>query len=164
MRAALVLLAALTASPVLAQTQSVDNLYVGDGIIYFNLRDGVAVSEDDKTATNWDILINGIEVHPNRAGMLMEIPYEDLTEAPEEGMVRGSLKTVRGDAWYNYDMNTHVVTPVENMTFIVMLADDSYAKLEIQGYYHRVTDEPRYMTFRYEIAPEKGRAFAESGR
>ena len=164
MRLPAFVLSLLVAAPVLAQVQSVDNLYVGDGLVYFNLRDGVVVSEDEKTATNWDILINGVEVHPNRAGMLMEIPFDDLSEAPLEGMGRGQLKTVRGDAWYNYDMNTHIVTPVQDMTFIIMLADDSYAKLEILGYYHRVTEDPRYMSFRYQIAPDKGRVFADSGK
>ena len=141
--------------------QTVDNVFVADGLVYYSLANNAIVSPEDKTATNWDILINGVEIHANRAGLLLESAFEDVSEAPLEGMKNGIIKTADGGVWYNYDMNTHAITPKPGLTFTLMMADDSYAKLTVDSYYHRITEEPRYMSFRYEIAKDGGRAFTD---
>lgn len=165
MRAIPFLLALILLSiPAFAQdtaTKSADNVYVADGLVYYSLKDNAIVPAEEKTATNWDVLINGVELHANRAGLLITTAYDDVSEAPLEGMKNGMMKTAEGDVWYNYDMNTHEITPKGGMTFVLMLADDSYAKLTVDSYYHRITEEPRYMSFRYEIAKDGGREFTD---
>lgn len=154
----LILLA--VALPAKAQEiQSTDNLFVADGLVYFNLRTNSVVPSDEKTDTNWDILINGVEIHSNRGGQIVLAEFEDVAEAPIEGMKRGQFKTADGENWYNYDMSNHVITPKPGHTLVLMLADDSYAKFVVDSYYHRVTDEPRYMSFRFAVAAEGGTAF-----
>ncbi len=154
----------LLSIPALAQDSAVktaDNIYVADGLVYYSLKNNAIVSADEKTATNWDILINGVEMHANRAGLVITAAFDEVSEAPLEGMKNGMMKTAEGEVWYNYDMNTHEITPREGMTFVLMLADDSYAKLTVDSYYHRITEDPRYMSFRYEIAKDGGRAFTD---
>ncbi|MBO6575944.1 MAG: HmuY family protein [Rhodothermales bacterium] len=165
MRFVLLLLMVLAATlPATAQdVRSVDNLFVADGLVYFNLRTGEAVPAAEKTETNWDILINGVEIHANRGGQLLVAAFDDVAESPVEGMKRGLVKTADGEQWYSYDMSTHVVTPKEGHTFVLMLADDSYAKLVVDSYYHRVTEDPRYLTFRYTIADDGSPVFGADG-
>jgi hypothetical protein len=154
----------LLAFPANAQdspVKTVDNVYVADGLVYFSLTNNAIVPAEEKTATNWDILINGVEIHANRAGLLITTDFDAVSEAPLEGMKNGMMKTADGVTWYNYDMNTHEITPKQDMTFVLMLANDSYAKLTVEGYYHRITEEPRYMSFRYEVADGGGRAFTD---
>lgn len=165
MRTLLVLLfASLLTLPALAQEssiQSADNVYVADGLVYYSLTTNSIIPSDEKTATNWDILINGVELHANRAGLVVTEAFDDIDEAPLEGMKNGMMKTADGEVWYNYDMNTHEISPKEGMTFVLMLADDSYAKLTVDSYYHRITEEPRYMSFRYVIAEDGARTFMD---
>ncbi|MFT4605650.1 MAG: hypothetical protein ACI9W4_002394 [Rhodothermales bacterium] len=154
----------LLSIPALAQdsaVKSVDNIYVADGLVYFSLKNNAVVSAEEKTATNWDILINGVEMHANRAGLVITEDFDAVSEAPLEGMKNGMMKTAEGEVWYNYDMNTHEITPKDGMTFVLMLADDSYAKLTVDSYYHRITEDPRHLSFRYEIAKDGGRVFTD---
>ncbi|NNE69179.1 MAG: hypothetical protein HKN29_02320 [Rhodothermales bacterium] len=164
MRALFFLLLAVFVLPVSAQdteVKSADNVYVADGLVYYSLTNNAIVPADEKTATNWDILINGVELHANRAGLVITEAFDAVAEAPLEGMKNGMMKTADGEVWYNYDMNTHEISPKGDMTFVLMLADDSYAKLTVDSYYHRITEEPRYMSFRYVIAGGGERSFMD---
>ncbi|NNE69083.1 MAG: hypothetical protein HKN29_01835 [Rhodothermales bacterium] len=158
------LLATFVALPSSAQeskVQSATNVYVADGLVHYSLTNNAVVPADEKTATNWDILINGVELHANRAGLVVSEAFDAIAEAPLEGMKNSMMKTADGEVWYNYDMNTHEISPKGEMTFVLMLADDSYAKLTVDSYYHRITEEPRYMSFRYVIADGGERSFMD---
>jgi hypothetical protein len=158
---ALMLLMPLALSAAAQETavQSTDNLYVGDGLIYFSLVENVAVADDARTDDNWDIIINGVEVHANRSGTILEATFDSVSAAPEEGLKAGPMKTSSGDGWYNYDMNDHVITPKPERTLVIELTDGTFAKLEITGYNHRISDEPRYVSFRYVTSAADSRDF-----
>ncbi len=147
----------MLASP--AAAQSASDLYVGDGLVYYSLRSNEVVPDSARTKTNWDVMINGVEIHANRAGLLLETDYDDVSEAPLEGMSPGMMATSDDDSWYNYDMTDHVISPLPGRTFVLQLADDTYAKLEIQSYNHRISDDPRYISFRYAHQTDGSRNF-----
>jgi heme-binding HmuY-like protein len=152
--ASLLLLVAAFLLPRSAEAQSASDIYVGDGLVYYNLRSNEIVPDSARTKTNWDIMINGVEIHANRAGLILEEDFDSVDEAPLEGMSPGIMTTESDDSWYNYDMNTHIITPLPDRTFVLQLADDTYAKMEIQSYNHRISDDPRYVSFRFVLQPD----------
>ena len=142
-----------------AQAQEITNLYVGDGPVYIDLATGTAVAAADRTETNWDLVIDGVDVRPNGAGILIETPFADLTTAPEEGFGDGAFVSATGKRWYQYDPDSHFIWAVPGLTMVAGLKDGSFVKLEITSYYNLETDEPRWMSFHYARSEAGSRTF-----
>ncbi|MFT5143696.1 MAG: hypothetical protein ACI80V_002280 [Rhodothermales bacterium] len=158
---ALILLTPFALSVVAQETavQSADNVYVGDGLVYYSLVANAAVADSARTDDNWDIIINGVEVHANRGGTILKAAFDTVSAAPESGLKDGPMKTSDGDGWYNYDMNDHLITPKTERTLVIELTDGTFAKLEFAGYNHRITGEPRFVSFRYVTSAADSRSF-----
>lgn len=70
-----------------------------------------------------------------------------------------------GAGWYNYNPQTHAVTPIPGRTLVVRTADGRYAKVRILSYYKDAPEdvegaESRYYTFEYG----RPRGILRSGR
>lgn len=141
---------------------------------FYSLRAGEIVLNYDETdradsaSTAWDIgfrgtnlIFNGGSNGPGNGGVLvLNDVFEDVTEAPE-GEYTASMPS--DNNWYNYDFQTHVITPVPGRTMVVRTADGRYAKLRILSYYKGAPAEPtmedtdRYFTFEYVFQEDGSR-------
>ena len=144
----------------------------------FSLRTGQIVANTDSATTNWDLAFNGTTIltnsgssGPGNGGAVnVAAPFEKVTAAPadEEILVDepGAPAIARSTAgnWYNYNPQTHVVTPVPGRTLVVRTADGRYAKVRILSYYRDMPEtiddesESRYYTFEYVFQPDGSRS------
>ncbi len=144
----------------------------------FSLRTGQVVANTDSATTNWDIAFNGTTIltnggssGPGEGGAVtMAAPFEEVLVAPADGAFfvdeAGSPAVAQGDngGWYNYNPQTHVVTPVPGRTLVVRTADGRYGKVRILSYYRDMPEtidensESRYYTFDYVFQPDGSRS------
>ncbi len=147
----------------------------------FSLRDSSIVSNSDSLTTKWDIGFAGTTIitnsgvrGPGQGGaiILKDVDFNSVTEAPETGYrIENSLTdlaipAVSGNGWYNYDRQTHVVSPIPGRVIIIRTADGKYAKLQIISYW-KGNPQPidpyqhkeRYYTFKYVYQPNGSRKF-----
>ncbi len=147
----------------------------------FSIRDGSIVSNSDSLTTKWDIGFAGTTIitnsgvrGPGQGGaiILKDVDFNSVTEAPETGYrIENSLTdlaipTGSGNGWYNYDPQTHVVSPIPGRVIIIRTADGKYAKLQIISYW-KGNPQPidpyqykeRYYTFKYVYQPNGSRKF-----
>lgn len=69
---------------------------------------------------------------------------DEVTENQEEGLV------FNGESpWYNYDMNTHVLTPKEPLSYLVQTSEDSVYGIAIMDYYDEFGTSG-YVSFTYK--------------
>lgn len=108
------------------------------------------------TNDNWDvafstttILVNGgvktRDVEPNRTGSgavsIVSGTFASVTAFPAAATfvqdVNGTyaIPTGSGKGWYNYNMQSHIVSPIAGKVFVVKTHDGKYAKFEILSYY-----------------------------
>lgn len=147
----------------------------------FSLRDSSIVSNSDSLTTKWDIGFAGTTIitnsgvrGPGQGGVIIlkDIDFNSVTEAPETGYrIENSLTdlaipTGSGNGWYNYDPQTHVVSPIPGRVIIIRTADGKYAKLQIISYWKGNPQQidpyqhkERYYTFKYVYQPNSSRKF-----
>jgi hypothetical protein len=101
-----------------------------------------AVSNADSASSNWDFglrlttfLVNSHVSGPGNAGVIMQDGiFDNITTAPANGYAydtaAGKL-AIKDGSWYNYNITTHVFTPIPGKVFIFRTADNHYAKMEI---------------------------------
>ena len=123
----------------------------------------------DSASTKWDlafrgttVLVNGGTSGPGQGGaQIMTKLFEEVLTAPTtsyavDGAIAKAIPTGTGNGWYNYDMNSHVISPIAGRVIVIKTALGKYAKVEIQNYYKNApaapnanTDLSGYYTFRY---------------
>ena len=135
---------------------------------FYSLRDSSTVlsydksSRADSASTQWgiafqstNVILNGGDNGPgDGAAYLAEKPFEEVAEVDTDRFAKHSA----GD-WYNYNRETHVVTPKPGRTLVVRTANgNAYAKIRFVSYYEGAPDDPaesdaasRYYTFEYVI-------------
>ncbi len=128
------------------------------------------------TNDNWDIafntttiLVNGgvkmTDGEPTRTGSgavsIASGTFASVTLYPAVATFVQDATTVyaipkgSGKGWYNYDMTTHIVTPIAGKVFVVKTHDGKYAKFEILSYYKdapakpEATSVPGFYTFNF---------------
>jgi hypothetical protein len=147
----------------------------------FSLKDSTIVSNSDSLTTKWDIGFAGTTIitnsgvrGPGQGGaiLLKDVDFNSVKEAPETGYrIENSLTdlaipTGSGNGWYNYDPQTHIVSPIPGRVIIIRTADGKYAKLQIISYW-KGNPQPidpyqhkaRYYTFKYVYQPDGSRKF-----
>lgn len=142
---------------------------------YFSLVSGTEVSQEDAKSKKWDLAFSGTTILVNGgtsgsgqgAAIIVERPFDTLTEAPKEGYKTDSsagnaIAGGSGNSWYKYDMNVHAILPIIGRTVVVKTAEGRFAKIEFISYYKGApedvpTEESKYYTFRYVLADEDGK-------
>ncbi len=138
----------------------------------FSFADNKVIPNTDSATTKWDIgfrattiIINGGTSGPGNAqAQVLTGVYNDLTAAPEAGYAAdGATKAITG--WYNYNMSTHIISPVTGKFFVIKTATGKYVKAEVTSYYKDApasptqTSESRYYHFRYVYQADGSRNF-----
>ncbi|NQV71772.1 hypothetical protein HQ496_01515 [bacterium] len=141
----------------------------GDDFVYFNLTSGEIIAKEAAAFGGWDIAFQGTNIQVNGEAQFVDSKYDELVEAPADGFLAeesGPVTLPSGgtDGWFNYDFNSHVISPIANRLIVVKTKGGQYAKLEILDYY-KVTfgdngpaPAPRYYTFKYALQTAKGRS------
>lgn len=131
-----------------AEDVPADTASTGD-ITYYNLRENTTVEDSDSASTEWDVAFSGTTLYTNSGAsgpgdggaIVLDQAFETTTIAPSEGynVDTDTLLAVPSgsdNGWYNYNMTTHVITPLPDKTIVVRTADGQhYAKLRVISYY-----------------------------
>jgi len=119
-----------------------------------------ATNRGDSSSTSWDIGFQGTNIIFNggasgpgeAAAVILEQPFESVTEAPADSEFRTDgtsiCTTSSGDAsaplavcagsdngWYNYNPATNLISPLAGRTIVVRTADGRFGKFRILSYY-----------------------------
>ena len=135
------------------------------------------------TGDDWDvafrattILVNGGfsdgQDEPSRTGLgggyvtvgnygSIKSADENLIEQDSE--TNKAIKLGSGSGWYNYDSQTHLITPIAGRTLVFKTHNGRYAKMQIISYYKDSPETPnafssqsQYYTFNYTYQPNEG--------
>ncbi|MDO4225437.1 MAG: HmuY family protein, partial [Bergeyella zoohelcum] len=113
----------------------VENLFARNEEILYNLRENKIISLSEKNTENWDIgfKYNNIFINSSKGGFAILSKNFNDVKSIEKGTDFSTEKTL--PKWYTYDMNTHIVTPI-NQTIIIKTGDGKkYIKLRIDSFY-----------------------------
>lgn len=153
----------------------------------------LATGQKTDSATEWDIafrattiLVNGGSVtglndepaRTGQGGVYIEtgVTFSALSRVIETNFKQDSsnglaVPTGSNNGWYNYNRETHLITPIPGRTLVVRTHDGKYAKVEILSYYKGAPDpkdvkvDPRTFqyshqadtyTFNYVYQPNEG--------
>ena len=138
-----------------------------DGWVYYNLDENRLASEQEASFGGWDVAFQGTTVKFNGPSQLLDATFDAVDAAPEEGYTESEdgtseLPTDAETRWFNYDFNTHVITPKSSRTAVFQTRDGHWGKLNITDYYKTVFGAdpiPRMLSFRWVINEGNGRAF-----
>ena len=108
---------------------------------FFSFKNG-AVNNADSASNKWDFglrlttfLVNSNASGPGSAGVIMQDGiFDNITSAPAGGYAYDTAAAklaIKDGSWYNYNVTTHVFTPIPGKVFIFRTADNHYAKMEI---------------------------------
>lgn len=144
----------------------------GDGSVFFNLASGEIVSIEAAAAGGWDIAFQRTNIQVNGAAQFLDVDYDSLYQAPEMGYLTSesgpvALPSSSEKRWFNYDFNTHFISPVKNRIVVIKTKSGHYAKLEILNYYKAEfgadgpVETPRFYSFRYVLQTDGTNAFSQ---
>jgi hypothetical protein len=141
----------------------------GDGWVYYNLSENRVVSEQEASFGAWDVSFKGTAVTFNGPSQLLDVTFDAVDAAPEEGYTEGEdgtseLPTDAETRWFNYDFTNHTISAKPNRTAVFQMRDGRWAKLNITDYYKVVFGAdpiPRMLSFRWVIGPSQSRRFEE---
>ncbi len=122
---------------------------------YLSLRDGAVVAVASSTSAAWDLLFDSVNITtnsgvsgPGQGGAIDpgSVAFDAITGTPSGTVVTDTLLPLPGPpgsgeapgnvvlgGWYDYDRNTHVVSP-KNKAFVIRTADGGWAKIQIVSY------------------------------
>lgn len=131
------------------------------------------------TSDKWDIAFRGTTIivnggtkyntedagEPARTGSgavsIVSDTFAGITLFPEsatfkqDGNTVYAIPTGTGKGWYNYNMQSHIISPIAGKVFVVKTHDGKYAKFEILSYYKDApatpdgASESPYYTFNF---------------
>lgn len=141
------------------ETKKVSNLdAMQTGYTKFSFSENKVVTTD-----NWDIafntttiIVNGgvknADIEPNRTGSgavsIVSGTFASVSLYPaastfiQDAATAYAIPKGTGKGWYNYDMTTHIVTPIAGKVFVVKTHDGKFAKFEILSYYKDAPSTP----------------------
>ncbi len=146
---------------------------LGPGLTYFRFSDSTIVTGQDTLTEKWDIAFRRTSIYtnsgssgPGKGGaiVLTNTDFYSLKELPQEGyrvdlQNSPAIPSGSGNGWYNYNSETHIVTPIPGVVIALKTGDGKYAKLQIISYYKGApqvptsSSESKYYTFRYVYQP-----------
>lgn len=163
---------------------------IGSGeISYYSLTENRLLTEADSNTTRWDLAFQGTNIYINSGvsgpgtavAQIIEIPFEELVEAPAQGYVSDTENSLAipagsGNGWYNYSgenpARLRVVDPIPGRTIVLRTNQETYAKVEILSYYEGRPDtnteeflnletrpRERFYSFQFVIQPDGSRNF-----
>jgi len=137
------------------------------------------IVEDD----NWDIALRGTTIlvnggfsgssdEPSRSGLgggyvetgnYGSIKSIDESKVKQDSESEKAIPIGSGKGWYDYDFQSHVITPRAGRTLIFKTHNGRYAKMMITSYYKDSPDVPnallhesQYYSFNYTYQPNEG--------
>lgn len=139
----------------------------------FRFSDSTIVSNSDSASSNWDIAFRGTSIILNShvsgpgsvTGQVVSSTLDAIVSAPESNYRSDSSSGNVFDDWYNYNMQTHIISPKPGYIFVIHTHDNQYVKMEILSYYKGAPSSPslqdasRYYTFRFVYQPNGSRTF-----
>lgn len=141
----------------------------GGHYTFFSLSEGDTVDVADSATTKWDIAFkstqiifnSGVSGPGNSAASLQTGLFDEISSVSDTITFKQDSQTElvlsSGKSWYNYNDETHIITPLPGKVLVIRTADGKYAKLEVISYYKGAPTSPtdyrtltsRYYTFRY---------------
>ncbi|MGK9476294.1 HmuY family protein [Melioribacter sp. OK-6-Me] len=142
---------------------------LGPGLTYYRFADSTIITGADTLSDKWDIAFRSTTIYtnsgvsgPGKGGaiVLKNTDFYDLKEAPSEGyrvdeVNAPAIPTGSGNGWYNYNSETHIISPIPGVVLVIKTGEGKYAKVQIISYYKGAPDSPslndksKYYTFRY---------------
>jgi len=144
--------------PAFSQTnthKNVSNLDAAGKITYLNLETSAVMTALDTLTNGWDVAFQHTAIIlPDKAAaqVVANSSFEKITVAPAGGYRQGrsAVPPGSGNGWYNYNMNTHIISPIPGRVILIRTASGKYVKLVIDSYYKDGADgEPGYYTLHY---------------
>jgi hypothetical protein len=138
----------------------------------FSFKNNAVVPVSDSATTKWDIgfkstsiIVNSAPNGPGLAGiqLLPGTDFATLKIAPETGYRLGSIDPAT--KWYNYNPDTHIISPVPGVVIVMKTADGKYVKMRISSYYKDNPATPdqtslsRFFTFEFVYQPDGTKNF-----
>ncbi|WP_209330151.1 HmuY family protein [Lunatimonas salinarum] len=146
---------------------------------YFSLEDNQLVESE---SGNWDIgfkgttiIVNGgISGSGNAQGTVVTGVFDEIDVVPasatfiSDGTEGLAIPTGSGNGWYNYNFQTHIVSPIPGRVLLFKTNAGNYAKVEILSYYENnpplaevigLSTPSPYYTFRYILQPNGSKNF-----
>lgn len=135
--------------------------------IYLRTSDGAQRDiQTPETDTTWDLSFQRYTIKLNggvsgsgavAAQWIEGQNFDAFTKAPAAGYLQdapdGPDENDTPDlvfgSWYNYDFQTHVLTPRDGF-FVVQTQDGQYLKLKIEGYYD-TAGSPGFLSYRWAL-------------
>lgn len=147
---------------------------------------------EDSTGTVWDIgfrsttiIFNGGESGLGEASaQILAEPFDEVVEAPADGYITDGENTTcpqietpggpvpgsklaictgSDNGWYNYDLDSGLISPIPGRTIVMKTATGNYASLRILSYYQGNPNPPdpskpsRHYTFEFIVQPDGSR-------
>ncbi len=151
----------------------------GPGLTYFRFSDSTIVTDADTLTNKWDIAFRKTTIYTNSgtsgkgnggAVVLTNTDFYELAEAPADGYKidetgAPAIPTGSGKGWYNYNSQTHIITPIPGVVLVIRTGDGKFAKVQILSYYKGAPETPSsssqsgYYTFRYVYQQDGSRKF-----
>lgn len=151
----------------------------GPGLTYFRFSDSTIVTGSDTLTNKWDIAFRKTTIYTNSgtsgkgkggAVVLTNTDFYELAEAPADGYKTDStnapaVPTGSGKGWYNYNSQSHIITPIPGVVLVIRTGDGKYSKVQILSYYKGAPETPSsssqsgYYTFRYVYQSDGSRKF-----
>lgn len=138
----------------------------------FSFKNNSVVPVSDSATTKWDIgfrstsiIVNSAPYGPGQAGiqLLAGTDFATLMTAPDAGYNTGNLPA--STKWYNYNPDTHIISPVPGVVLVLKTADGKYVKMRIISYYKDNPATPdensilRFYTFEFVYQPDGSKNF-----
>ncbi|MDJ1483037.1 HmuY family protein [Cytophagaceae bacterium YF14B1] len=143
---------------------------------FFSFSKGDTISRADSATNKWDIAFmstkvifnSGISGPGNAALSLQNGVFDEITVVSDTMTFKQdsqsglALTKLSDKGWYNYNGETHIITPLPGKVLVIRTADGKYAKVEILSFYKGApaspdatkTEETGFYTFRYIYQPD----------
>jgi len=166
----------------LVQDLVADSTGGGSEWVYFNFAENEEVAFADSASAKWDIAFrttsiicnSGVRGPGNGAIQLLTgVNYAAMEEAPADGYFQEddisplAIDKSNASKWYNYNPQTHIITPVPGTVLVLQTADGKYVKVRILSYYQGAPENPtqesksRHYTFEFVYQPDGTRSFTK---
>lgn len=146
----------------------------------YSLRENRIIANSDSATNKWDVgfrgtmlIVNGGAIRSGQGGAFVFTGlFDELKEIPAAAEFRTdqspsnlAIPNASGQGWYNYNSQTHLITPVPGRVIVLRTGDGKFAKMEILSYYKGApavpssSSESRHYTFRFSFQPNGSRKF-----
>jgi hypothetical protein len=147
---------------------------------FYSFREKKAIDKADSATTKWDIAFNRTDIICNSGvrgpgngaiQLLSGTDFVDLKTAPETGYFQETalspfaIRQSNTAKWYNYNQDTHIITPVPGTVIVLKTADGKYVKIRMISYYQGNPVKPddlskaRFLYFEFAYQPDGTRNF-----